>query len=77
MRSWTKHILIGLASILAGAVTYFFLGIALARIKGQGHFYSWPFGGYSVGGSDSVLMTSLAFWIILWFLALAKLFQQR
>lgn len=44
-----KHYLgISLAAIPAGIIAYIASGIGVARFRGEGHFYSVPFGGYGV-----------------------------
>ena len=46
--------------------TYYLLGVGIAQAIGEGRFYSVPFGGFSVGGSDTALFGSLAFWWFAW-----------
>lgn len=53
-----KIVLILVLSLSLGAMTYFFLGIAIARFRQEGHFYSFPFGGYAV--RDEALLASVA-----------------
>jgi hypothetical protein len=45
-------------SLSLGAMTYFFLGIAIAQFRQEGHSYSFPFGGYAV--RDEALLASVA-----------------
>ena len=45
-----------------GLGLYFVTGREIAHAKGEGQFYSWPFGGYAV--RDDALVGSLAVWIV-------------
>lgn len=47
----------------------------MPRITGEGHFFSFPFGGLDV--SDANLVSSLAAWMALWAALLAALFLRR
>jgi hypothetical protein len=51
-------------SVFFGGLSYFFVGMYTARIKGIGHFFSVPFGGYSV--TDSAITLSLICWVGIW-----------
>jgi len=64
--SFLHYFGISLAALPLGIIIYLFAGIAAARIRGEGHFYSVPFGGFSVGSNDKVLVSSVVFWWLLW-----------
>ena len=64
--------------IALGALTYFFLGIGIARHLGVGRFYSVPFGWDRVlGGGDMLILASLTFWFAIWGAALYFLTRRR
>lgn len=72
-----KHYLgISLAAIPAGIILYMFAGIAAAVLRGGGHFYSIPFGGYTVS-NNAAFVISIVFWIGLVFLALMLVLRPR
>ncbi len=74
--SLKRYIGMFLASLPAGIIAYIFAGIAAAAIRHEGHFYSVPFGGYTV--SDNLLLgASIFFWIGLVFAALAFVLRPR
>ena len=58
-------------SIPIGLGVYAFVGIATARVRGEGHFYSVPFGAYRV--DDAALVASMVLWIAFVFLGLSAL----
>lgn len=60
-----KRICILASSLSLGVVTYFVLGIFIARILGVGRFYSVPFGGFHIS-RDLPLIGSALFWVLLW-----------
>lgn len=65
-----KHYLgISLAAIPAGIITYIAAGIVAASVRGDGHFYSVPFGGYTV--DNGPIGTSVLLWIAFVFVILA------
>ncbi len=65
-----KHYLgISLAAIPAGIIAYIASGIGAARFRGEGHFYSVPFGGYGV--DNGLIGASIVLWIALIFAGLA------
>jgi hypothetical protein len=73
-----RWIVVTFGSIPGCVLTYYLLGIGIALALGEGRFYSVPFGGFSVGGSDSALFGSIAFWWLAWiaiFLALTRSFR--
>lgn len=75
-RSSLKHYLgISLAALPAGIIAYIIAGIAAAAIRGDGHFYSVPFGGYTI--DNGPLVTSVALWIALVFAVLAFALRRR
>lgn len=75
-RSSLKHYFgISLAAIPCGIIAYIASGIFAARIRGEGHFYSVPFGGFSI--DNAPIGFSLLFWIALVFAILAFALRQR
>jgi hypothetical protein len=48
--------------LLGGPLFYLWLGGRLARVRGEGHFYSFPFGGFHLG--DAEILLSAATWIL-------------
>ncbi len=70
-----KIVLILVLSLSLGAMTYFFLGIAIARFRQEGHFYSFPFGGYAV--RDEALLASTATWIAAWAVLLSVVLKRK
>ena len=66
---WVKRsrwMVIAFGCIPAALLTYYLLGMGTALAIGEGHFYSVPFGGFSVGGSDAALGGSILFWLVVW-----------
>ena len=59
-RMGSVAILVG--SIVLGVVSYFMVGIGIARYSGEGRFYSFPFGEDHVRDSDIVM--SVVCWIV-------------
>lgn len=75
--STARHYLgISLASLPVGLIVYIIAGIAAAAVRGEGHFYSIPFGGYSVSNNAAIL-ASLFVWIGLIFGVLALVLRPR
>ena len=71
-----KHYLgISLAAVPAGIIAYIGSGILAARLRGEGHFYSVPFGGYSV--DNGPIGVSIVLWIALIFAGLAVVLRPR
>ena len=64
-----------LIALPVGGVGYLFSGIWIARVRGVGHFFSVPFGGYAV--SDSALLLSLGSWAGFVFVLLRIVFRRR
>ena len=60
---------LSLAALPAGIIAYIVAGIAAARIRREGHFYSVPFGGYTVDNGPIVIRVAL--WIAFVFAVLA------
>ena len=60
-RMGSVAILVG--SIVLGVVSYFMVGVGIARLSGAGRFYSVPFGQDRVRDTDIIL--SLVCWILL------------
>ena len=74
--TWRRYLGISLVSFPVGIVVYIIAGIAAAAIRGDGHFYSVPFGGYSV--SDNLAIgASIVIWIALVFLVLTGLLRPK
>lgn len=67
--SLKRYLGISLGAIPVGIVLYIVAGIAAARFRGEGHFYSVPFGGYGV--DNWPIGASIILWIVLVFIALA------
>ena len=65
-----------LVSFPAGIFVYIVAGIVAAAIRGDGHFFSVPFGGYSVSDNFAI-GTSILIWMALVFLALAVLLRPK
>ena len=59
-----RHLGISLISIPLGVLAYVVAGIAAARIRGDGHFYGVPFGGYSVSNNVPDFI-SILIWVTL------------
>lgn len=65
-----KHYLgISLAALPAGIIAYIVAGIVGASIGRDGHFYSVPFGGYTV--DNGPIAASVVVWIAFVFVVLA------
>ena len=65
-----------LLSLPLGVVVYVASGMIAAILRGEGHFYSVPFGGYSAS-NDTDLLISAAVWIGLVFICLAAILRPR
>lgn len=66
---WTQKrrwMVIAFGSIPTALLTYYLAGIGGALAIGEGRFCSLPFGGFSVGSNDVVLVASVAFWLLVW-----------
>ena len=75
-RSSLKHYLgISVAALPAGIIAYIIAGIAAARVRSEGHFYSVPFGGYTVENGPIVI--SVVLWIAFVFAVLALVLRPR
>lgn len=71
-----KHYLgISLAAIPAGIIAYIAAGIAAARLRREGHFYSVPFGGYTV--DNGPIGASVVLWTAFVFVVLAVVLRPR
>jgi len=70
-----KFVLVLFPSVVLGALTYFFLGITIARLRNEGHFFSFPFGGYAV--RDEALLASAATWMVVWAALLSALVYRK
>lgn len=73
---WKRYLGLALISLPAGIVLYIISGIAAAAIRGEGHFYSVPFGGYTVS-NNTALGASILIWIALVFVTLAAIIRPR
>jgi hypothetical protein len=71
-----RYLGISLLSLPAGIIVYIVAGIMAATVRGDGHFYSVPFGGYSVSNNGAVLI-SVLLWVALIFVVLAGLLRPR
>ena len=65
-----RYLGISLLSLPLGIIVYIISGIVAAAMRGDGHFYSVPFGGYSVTNNAADL-TSVLIWVALIFVVLA------
>ena len=74
-RAWRYYLGVSLASLPSGIFLYILSGILAARIRQEGHFYSVPFGGYTVSDNTAIGF-SLLTWIALVF-ALLTIFVRR
>ena len=73
---WKHYLGISLAAMPTGIFLYMVAGIIAARMRGDGHFYSVPFGGYSA--SDNVAIGfSLLLWMALVFALLTIVLRPR
>lgn len=71
-----KHYVgISLAAIPAGIIAYIAAGIAAASLRREGHFYSVPFGGYTV--DNGPIGVSVVLWIAVIFALLALVLHRR
>lgn len=64
-----------LVAVPAGIVSYIASGIVAAAMRGEGHFYSVPFGGYTV--DNGPLEASCAIWIALCFALVTLVARKR
>jgi len=71
-----RYLGISLVSLPAGIIVYIIAGIAAAALRGDGHFYSVPFGGYSVSNNAADLI-SVLIWVALVFVVLAGILRPR
>lgn len=73
--SLMHYVGISLASIPAGVIAYIAAGIAAASLRREGHFYSVPFGGYTV--DNGPIGASVFLWVVLIFALLAIVLRRR
>lgn len=71
-----RYLGISFVSLPVGIFVYILAGIVAASMRGDGHFYSVPFGGYSVS-NNTALLASVLVWIAVVFLALVAVFRPR
>jgi hypothetical protein len=69
------YIGISLAALPAGVIAYIIAGIVAAAIRGEGHFYSVPFGGYTI--DNGPIGISVILWIAFVFAVLAFVLRPR
>ncbi len=62
-------------AIPLGVLTYFVLGVLIARFIGVGRFYSVPLGAEHIGDSD--VLVSLGFWICCWAVLIHRYLKWR
>ena len=74
--TWRRRAGFLLIAVPAGVFVYIVAGIVAARIRGEGHFYSVPFGGYSVS-NDTATVGSIVIWIAVVFFLLSGLLRPR
>jgi hypothetical protein len=71
-----RYLGFALISLPMGVLACTIAGIVVARVRGDGHFYGVPFGGYSVS-SDAADLISVLAWVGLIFVVLAGLLRPR
>jgi hypothetical protein len=71
-----RYLGISFVSLPLGIILYIISGIVAATMRGDGHFYSVPFGGYSVSNNAADLI-SVLIWVALVFVVLAGLLRSR
>lgn len=67
---------ISLASLPVGVIAYIIAGVVAAAVRGEGHFFSVPFGGFRLSDNTAV-GTSILFWIGLVFSVLVFVLRPR
>ena len=65
-----------LLSVPLGLIAYIGSGMIAAILRGEGHFYSVPFGGYTAS-NDAALACSAVVWIGVVFICLAVILRPR
>jgi hypothetical protein len=65
-----------LLSVPLGLIAYVGSGMIAAALRGEGHFYSVPFGGYTAS-NDAALASSALLWIGMVFVCLAVILRPR
>ena len=71
-----RYLGISLVSVPVGIIVSIIAGIAAAAMRGDGHFYSVPFGGYSVSDNAGDL-ASILIWVALVFVVSAGVLRPR
>ena len=74
--STRRYLGISLVSLPLGIIVYIIAGIVAAAMRGDGHFYSVPFGGYSVSNNAADII-SVLIWVGLIFVVLAGVLRPR
>ena len=72
-----RHVGFALISVPVGICAYLIAGIVAAAIRGDGHFYSVPFGRYDIVNDNRAIVASAITWIVLVFVALAGLWRRK
>ena len=70
------HLGLVLISLPAGIFAYILAGIVAAGIRGDGHFFSFPFGGYRINDNGAIVASAIT-WIALVFIALNGLWTRK
>ena len=65
-----------LLSVPLGLIAYIGSGMVAAAFRGEGHFYSVPFGGYTAS-NDAALACSAVVWMGVVFICLAVILRPR
>ena len=65
-----------LLSVPLGLIAYIGSGMIAAALRGEGHFYSVPFGGYTAS-NDAALASSAVVWIGVVFICLVVILRPR
>lgn len=71
-----RYLGFALISVPVGALAYVIAGIVAAAIRGDGHFYSVPLGGYRVNHNGGIA-ASVVTWMALVFVLLAGLWRPK
>ena len=76
-RNALRYLGIVFLAVPGGILVYVVSGIVAASLRGDGHFYSVPFGGYNIASSNTPIYVSVAVWISIVFFILAALLRRR
>lgn len=72
-----QYVGFALISVPVGICAYIIAGIVAAALRGDGHFYSVPFGGYHIVDGNRTIVASAFTWMVLVFVALAGLWRRN